>query len=734
MSGATLSVSGTDLRVHDLQGRLALSEPFRFDVRASSPDSPAAADLLGQPFELTITDGYEASVKVRGVVMGVERTVIHREEGAVYRLSLEPETAPLAIGQDSRVFQDKSAIDVVKDVLERAGIPGDRTRFSTDGSYAARPYCAQYAESDWAFVERLLAEEGLYYTFDFGDDATVLVLADDSTAAPDLPGGAEMPFADPAALRSTRAVAVHVARARTWVSDAVTLRDYDFEKPSLELEGAAKAGGGALERYDYPGRFKTPDRGKRLAQRRLDALRARRDQVRGQAASTRFRPGAVVELTGHPLDAMNARYLVTSVSIHLGAGRDAGAGGLSVGFSAIPVDTPFRVEKAERARTPSGLQTGVVAGPPGEEIHTEETGRVRVQHHWDREGQKDEKASTWMRVGQIALGGSMVLPRIGWDVMVGHHEGDIDRPFVTGHLYDGQHPVPYALPANKTRTAWQTGTTPGNGTSSELRFEDKAGSEEMFVHAAKDMNVVVGDGALDKVGVNLTEKIGSNRSVKVGSNLSLNVGADQTVQIGASESLTVSGSRQSIVTGSESASIGGSRTVTASGGASLDAQAGRTLTVGGSMIEASALAVSRAVLGSLSMSVGGAWVQAAALGLSDMTGGACAETVGGAKLAIGASGCDVTVAGAAAETVGGAYVIAAGGNAGESATGPLVINVGGAFVANAPSIELKATAEISIRCAGTSVKITPGSIEVKAPLLASPGGTVAKEGATIKRN
>src|SRR6185436_264741 len=116
-----------------------------------------------------------------------------------------------------------------------------------------------------------------------------------------------------------------------------------------------------------------------------------------------------------------------------------------------------------------------------------------VQHYWDREGKRDDKASTWMRVGQFPLGGSMILPRIGWDMLIGHHEGDIDRPAVVTHLYDGEHPVPYALPANKTRTAFQTATSPGGGSTNEMRFEDKAGSEEIFLNASKDMNVVVGD-------------------------------------------------------------------------------------------------------------------------------------------------------------------------------------------------------------------------------------------------
>jgi type VI secretion system secreted protein VgrG len=432
------------------------------------------------------------------------------------------------------------------------------------------------------------------------------------------------------------------------------------------------------------------------------------------------------------VESVNGRLLVVEVDLDVDEHR-AGAE-VRRAFTAIPADTPFRAPRGRVTASPRGPQTGVVVGAPGEEIHPDATGRVRVQLWWDREGKRDGQASTWMRVGQFALGGSMIVPRIGWDVLTHHHEGDIDAPFVLTHLYDGQHPVPYALPANKTRTAWQTATTPGGGSTNELRFEDKAGKEEMFVNASKDMNVVVGDKKGEKIGNNHAHSIGANLDVKVGSNLVYGVGAKQDVSVGGSETVSVAAKRSVTVGGAESASIGGSRSVTVISGLTQEAKGGRTLTVGGTLMGAAAMEINRTAVGTMNLTVGGSSIIAAATGLETTTGGAAAETIGGAKIQLGASGIETGVKGAAAETVGGAYVIAAGGNAGESATGTLAITVGGAFLANAPAVEIEADTEISIRVGASSLTVKPGSIEVKAPTLFSPGAVIDKSAGNIHHN
>jgi type VI secretion system secreted protein VgrG len=730
-----LTVAGKELEIAGVSGEMALSRSFELRVEAFVRDAPpATTDLLGQRYELVLRDTHEASMTVRGFVVSVERRATGTVGGGRFSLGLGSPVAPLLVGRDSRVFQEKSAVDVVKDVLDKGGVTDVEWR--TSASYPPRPYIAQHRESDWDFVERLLVEEGVYYWFEHGDDATVLVLGDDSTQAADLEGGARLPFHDDTHMRATGDTVLRVKRRTAVVHDAVRLRDYNFEKPRLELD--EKAGDGSREVYDFPGRFAAPADGARLAKVRLEGLRARRVVITGEASTMRLRVGQIFELTDHPVEAMNGRLLVVSIAYEASearAGAAAAHEGLHMTWTAIPESTAYRASRSGPVtRDPAGPQTGVVVGPPGEELHADGAGRVRVQHYWDREGKRDDKASTWMRVGQFPLGGSMIVPRVGWDVLVHHHEGDIDAPYVSTHLYDGQFPVPYALPANKTRTAWQTATTPGGGSVNEIRFEDKAGSEEIFINASKDMNVVVGDNRDEKVGVDLTEDIGANVGAKIGSNHKIGVKSDQSVTIGASETLTVSGNRAVAVTGSESTTIGASRSVTAIKGVSVEAKGGRTHTIGGSMTAVGGLDVGRMTLGSFSLTVGGAWVRAAATGLSDVTAGAVAETVGGAKIHAGAAGVVTSTNGACAETVGGAYVIAAGGNAGESAGGAMAFTVGGAHLANAPKIEVEADSEISIRVGGASLTIKPGSVELKAPTILAPGAVIAKKGSKIEHN
>jgi type VI secretion system secreted protein VgrG len=692
---------------------------------------PVAAELLGKKYTLVLHDQDEGTVTLRGPVVHAS-VAASANGGANLELTLGSPVAPLRLGRDSRVFQEMTVVDIVSDVLDRGGVTDVEWR--TSAAFAERPYCAQYRESDWSFIERLLAEEGIYYWFEHGEDVTTLVLGDDSTSAEDLDGGAELPYRDASGMESAGPAVTDVTRRASMAHEAVRLRDYNFDKPKLTLD--EKAGEGPFELYDAPGRFALPADGKRLAGVRLESLRARRVIVAGHAITTRLRPGRVLEIIDHPVEALNGRYLVESVVWRAAEQRGTAEGGtLQVSWTAIPADTPYRAPMpAMVTRDPGGPETGFVVGAPGEEIHTDPSGRIRVQHYWDRQGDKTDKASTWMRVGQFALGGSMVLPRIGWDVIVHHHEGDIDAPFVSGHLYDGQFPVPYALPANKTRTAWQTATTPGGGSTNEVRFEDKKGGEELFINASKNMDVVIGNDKGEKVGVDHTETIGANLQAKVGSNRKTTVVSNQDVSIGASESLTISGNRSVGVTGAESVTIGGSRSVTATMGSSVDAKGGRTHTVGGTMTAVSALGVSRMVLGTMSATVGGSWIGAAASGLGDMTGGAGALTVGGARIHAGAAGCSTSVKGAAAETVGGAYVITTGGDAAETATGRMAITVGGAFLGNAPTIEVEGDSEISIRCGGSSLTIKSSSIEVKAPTILVPGATVRKKASKVEHN
>lgn len=731
---ATVAIDGERLAdVTWVRGRSALNALFYFRILALHPvhEARSVAELLGKPCELRLRARVGEPLVVKGVVDEVSCAL--GVEWATYELRLVPEVATLALGLDSYAYREKSAVDIVRDVLESADVAGDKVEWRLSGTYEPRAYVAQYAESDWAFVERVLADEGLWYAFEFGDEDTRLVIADSSPDAPEVAGGSSFLFRPGSGLLRDAEGVTELRSEAQLAHTSVRLADYDSSRPSLGLDVRAGEERGR-DVYDYPGHFSTPDAGRRRAQRRLEGLGAERHVVTGEGAGTRIRSGLRFTVLEHPVSALNAEYLCLEVHYEATQRGKDGAPGLRTRWRAIPAQTPFRRGGEAFEREVPGPQTGMVCGPPGQELHTSDVGQVRVQFRWDREGQRDDKASTWMRIGQVPFGGSMVAPRIGWDVLAGHGAGLADAPLVLAHLYDGEHATPYALPQHKTRTAWQTATTPGGGSANEIRFEDAAGAEEMFLNASHDMAVSVHNDKTKTVGVNHSHKVGVDRSLRVGTNASLGVTGEQSLSVGAAEMLSVSGARSVTLGGNDTHSVGAARTVTATQGHSLDVGGGRSLTVGASMLCAAGLGVDRAVLGTCSVTVGGAWLSVAGAGLDNATAGASAETVGGAKVQAGAGGIALSVKGVLAETVGGAYVNSCGGNAGETAKGALKVNVGGVFIANAPKVLIEAESRIVIRCGGASITITGSSVEVKAPSLASPGATIVKDGSTVKHN
>lgn len=724
-------IEGAELVATRVKGRFAVAEPFRVDVDAHELDAAGTPpeDRLAKKCLVRVQPPAGSPFTVHGIVFEVLTHVSGTDELPQHRFEVRPAAFALSIGRDHRYFQQKTSVEIAKDILRKAAIDG--VEWSVSGSPRTRDYVVQYGESDWDFLLRILAEDGISFRFDFEDDATKLVFFDDSAAAPAIEVGSIDFHAGSALVES--ADSVHDISTRSELRhDHVVLRDYNPQKPQLDLEVKADGEGTARGLYDYPGRYGTTSDGKTLARLRLEALQARKRVISGRATSTRLRPGLTFTIVDAPTDSLGERLFATALELEFEQ-RDGGVVRTAVRWEAIPVAVPFRPELREYEPRIAGPQTSAMVGPSGKELHVDDAGRIRAQFWWDREGKHDDKSSTWMRVGQFPLGGSMVLPRIGWDLLVEHQGGDGDVPLVIGHLYDGTHPPPYSLPANKTRTSWQTATVGGGG-ANEIRFEDKKGSEEIFLNASKDMSVTVGEKKTKTIGNNHVLEVGANRELKVGSNRTLGVKSDQKVTVGAAESLTVSGTRSTDVGGKESITIGAARTVTAVKGKSLDADGGRTLTVGASMSAIAAMDVGRMILGSASVTVGGSWISAAATGLDHATAGAGAETVGGAKLQVGAGGVGLTSKGALAETVGAAYITTAGGNFGETASGKVAITVGGAFLVTTPTIEIEAESEIKIVCGGSSITIKSDSIEIKSPAIPAPGATIAKDGGKIQHN
>lgn len=496
-----------------------------------------------------------------------------------YIARIVPKLALLDRSVDSRIFQDMDVKEVVTKVLETHDITGAGVSWKLVGSYPKREYCVQYQESALAFISRLLEEEGIYYHVEAGegDDAEeVIVFADDSTVADAIAGDPEIVVRPRSSLVTENDAIYWIADARRVRSGKFVLRDFNFEKPQLDLTSTAEAKEYTnLEVYDYPGIYLEPAEGKRLAQVRLEAEQAVASTIAIHAECMRLGAGKKITVTESVSlgGSVDGDWVITSLDHHFDGARgesekNKGDSGFSVHATLLPLDVKYRTPRRTPVPVIEGPQTARVvapAGSPMETIHTDKHGRVKVKFHWDRSAIEDDKASCWIRVQQLQTSGSMVIPRVEWEVIVEYLEGNPDRPIVTGRLYNGTFMPPYALPEGKTRTTMRTNTTPSGGGSNEIRFEDKAGSEEIMIHAQYDMHMVTANNKKKTVGNNETVFVKNNASLEVGANQDNKVTKGAKAEIGANQTVSVGGNRNVEVNAVSGLTVGGNA-ITSVGG------------------------------------------------------------------------------------------------------------------------------------------------------------------------
>lgn len=409
----------------------------------------------------------------------------------------------------------------------------------------------------------------------------------------------------------------------------VTLNDFNFKKPSLSLAKTQAASLDAdLEVYDYPGEYDLPDDGSSLANVRLEEWQARRVVADGESGCIRLTPGYLFALTDRVRDDENREYLITSV-VHRGSQPQMGeaATGDTLGytntFQCMPNDIPYRPERVTPRPTIKGVQTAIVTGPAGEEVHTDEHGRVKVHFHWDRVGGMDDKSSCWIRVSQLWAGagwGAMWIPRIGHEVVVDFIEGDPDRPIVIGRVYHGANVPPYPLPAEKTKSTIMSNSSKGGEGSNELRFEDQKGLEEIYLHGQKDWTIRILHDENEDVGNDVTLHVGRNQKERIDN--------DRSASVGANEHLDVGGNRDERIDGSDTLAVGKNRTVTVSGAHAETVGAAQSVSVGGAQSVAVGAAQAITVANDKTENVGGDSSESIGKTKSSSTGGTYALSVG----------------------------------------------------------------------------------------------------------
>ncbi|WP_377155228.1 type VI secretion system Vgr family protein [Roseateles sp. UC29_93] len=569
------------LRVHTCVSREALSDAGDTTLTLLSERKDIqASELLGKPATLTIALRDDAPRYLSGYVTRFAQRGFEGKH-CVYEMQLKPWLWLLSRTSDCRIFQELSVPDIVKQVFEDH--PVARYEFKLLRPYRTWNYCVQYRETDFNFVARLLEHEGIYWYVEHDEGGHKVVLCDSASGHDARPGCESLPFYGSGAQATPQLEYVQNWSSAECVKPGkVVITDYDFQRPSTSLEtNQSVARNYDLsdgEIFDYPGGYIQTGDGSQYVEDRLDELQTQFQTYDGTTNAQGVQTGHLLSLTRHPRESENAQYLITGTQISLSqAANEAGSGetGLRCSFNCIPAAQQYRPPRRTPKPLVAGPQTAIVSGPAGEEIHTDKYGRVKVQFHWDRRGRSDERSSCWVSVAHPWAGsnfGGIHIPRIGQEVIIGFIEGDPDAPIIMGRTYNGENLPPWDLPANATQSGFLTRSTKGGsyGNANAIRFEDKHGDEQLWIHAEKNQDIEVENDETHWVGRDRTKTIDRHETVFVKGNRTETVDLDETItvhknrteRVDLDEKISIGMNRTEDVGINETISIGSNRSVT----------------------------------------------------------------------------------------------------------------------------------------------------------------------------
>jgi len=518
---------------------------------------------------------------------------------AKYEIELAPWFGFLDKTKDCRIFQNQSVVDIFSAIFDENGFSDYEINLSS--SYTPIEYCVQYRETDMNFINRLLEQEGIYYHFEQFEDKHILVVSD-SPSTHELIGGCQnLPFYPPGSVVRDENFIESWSNSVSVGSGSYALNAFDFEKPRAGLETnisiAQDHDHAHMEVYDYQNSYTQRDNGTRYAQLRMEQLHCATQIFQGVSNCPYLHVGGLFNITKHPVDDNNGEYLLSKVYYYISTGQyetgDPQNVQMEVRFSCIPSQTQYRPSLYSKPPIIAGHQTAIVVGPEGEEIWTDEYGRVKLHFHWDRYSERNESSSCWVRVSQLWAGGnwgSVFTPRMGQEVIVDFIEGNPDKPIIVGRVYNADNMPPYALPENQNQSGIKTRSTKGGSveTFNELRFDDTLGSETLTIHAEKDQNLSVENDESHFVGNDRTDEvindeiitIGHDRTEKVGNDEIIEVVHDRAQTVGNDENLTVNNNRTHTIATDETLSVGNNRVTDVASDDTANIGANYTISIG----------------------------------------------------------------------------------------------------------------------------------------------------------
>ena len=590
-----------------IKGQEGLSELFSFDIDLfSEQHSIAFEEIIGKNVTISI---FLADGSIRffnGLIsrFSQEYGSSNRSGGDLrfysYSATMVPWLWLLTRTLNSRIFQNLSVQDIIEKVFSDKNFTD--FKFNLSSSYETREYTVQYRETDFNFVSRLLEEEGIYYFFEHEDLKHTLVMADNSGAIQSCSKQESVKFKRSGGEYLGSEDEIDSLRMVKQIqAGKYTLNDYNYEIPDADLKVTSDTtqvrGPGEWEKYDYPGGYAKRDTGDTLASIRMEEEESRITTLIGTSDCRSFTSGYRFKLEASSQEDWNDQYYILTRIRHRADQADSYSSGTPIQeegkiytnqFDCISYDVPFRPQRITPIPVVEGVQTAVVVGPSGEEIYTDEHGRIKVKFHWDRKKESDENSSCWLRVAQSMAGngwGAMFLPRIGHEVIVEFIEGNPDRPIVTGQVYHGVNRPPYHLPDEKTKSTFKSSSSPEGKGFNEIRFEDAAGDEQLFIHAQYNQDIRTKNDLCEWVGNESHLVVIKDQLEKTDGDKHLTVTGDHNEKIGGSFSLDAKGDMQEKVGMNHALDAGGEIHLKAGMKVIVEASTQITLKVGGNFVD-----------------------------------------------------------------------------------------------------------------------------------------------------
>jgi type VI secretion system secreted protein VgrG len=700
------------LLFHRMQGREELGRLSEFKLELLSKEGAVVEfdKILGQNVTVKLELQDESTRFFNGFVSRFSYAGRHGRY-LVFHATMRPWTWFLTKTADCRIFQEMSVPDIVKAIF--SDHPAADFKFELNNAYRKWTYCVQYRETDFNFISRLLEHEGIFYYFRHTDGHHTMVLTDDCGKLTAVPGYEALKF-----IQSTDLVRPEFEYVSQWhYSQEVqpgkyVHTDYDLARPRVDLRTEKllprNYAPSDFEIYDYPGYYLQREDGEQYADVRINELGSQFEAAQALTNARGAAVGALFTLEGCPRSDQNCEHVILAANYDLQFGDyEAMPEHLDTSyrcrFSAMTTKQQFRPQRMTPKPFVQGPQTAVVVGPAGDEIYTDNYGRVKVQFHWDREGNNDENSSCWIRVSHPWAGkgwGSVATPRIGQEVIVDFLEGDPDQPIITGRVYNEECQPPFGFPAGAVTSGIKSQTHKGSGYN-EISADDTAGKEKITIHGQYDMNTRVNNNQTNDVGVDQSNKVGNNQKEEIGANRELSIVANDKVSIGGNRETSITGNHTFTVGGTEDASVKGARTSTVGGKEDVSITGASTLQVGGSRSETIKTTHS---ITNLSMTITTATQFVASAGSQFSAASPKVNVLAASKL-----------------------LVSSGGKADVKAGGPLTQQSGGAMnIKSNAALKMQSSAAMNVKSGAALNAQAGGAMNLKA------GGALSAKGSVIK--